>query len=133
MKAYLFWIAFFFFLGTLSCLAGMEAYGGSEMTSPVPGDCAQYKGTARYETCQHAREFGLTMHAAELVEGLAEHDHAVTFCGGTPDPDDIRHTESILAGGDAYRALYKAHRGMLETRCVYDPDGWCRSMGLERR
>ena len=99
----------------------------------APAGCEAYRGTERWGTCMNARAYGLSMSAAEMVEGLAEHDHAVIFCGHEPDPADTRRTESILAGGASFRSLYDAHRKMLESRCVYDPDGWCRSMGLERR
>ena len=99
----------------------------------APAGCEAYRGTERWGTCVNARAYGLSMSAAEMVEGLAEHDHAVIFCRHEPDPADTKRTESILAGGAAFRSLYDAHRKMLESRCVYDPDGWCRSMGFERR
>ena len=97
-----------------------------------PADCAQYRTSPQRTTCENARKFGLSFNAAAIVEGLAERAYAVEFCGGTPDPAEQRHTESILAGSAAFRALYDEHLTMLRQRCIYDPNGWCRSMGFAR-
>ncbi|MBQ9405407.1 MAG: hypothetical protein IJU37_01550 [Desulfovibrio sp.] len=100
---------------------------------PQLQDCGHYTGTAAYETCENARKHGLSFNAAALVEGLAERSYAVEFCGGVQDLAEQRHTESILAGGEHFRALYDEHLAMLRHRCIYDPDGWCQSRGLTRK
>lgn len=114
----------------MSCLL---SYLSAFAEENPPADCTKYHGTSRYETCQHAREFGLSLNAAAIVEGLAERTYAVELCGGTIDPAEQRHTESILAGSTRFRDLYNAHLLMLGHRCIYDPDGWCQERGFNRR
>ena len=118
------------FLAT--CLYSLAAWAAAPADS-VPADCTQYRTSPQRETCENARRHGLSLNAAALVEGLAERAYAVEFCGGTPDPAEQRHTESILAGSPAFRALYDEHLTLLHQRCIYDPGGWCRDRGLTRR
>ena len=115
-----------------ACLYCLAAWAAAPADS-VPADCTQYTSSPRRETCENARRHGLSLNAAALVEGLAERAYAVEFCGGTPDPAEQRHTESILAGSPAFRALYDEHLTLLHQRCIYDPGGWCRDRGLTRR
>ncbi len=99
----------------------------------APADCGRYRGTSRYDTCQHAKKYNLSINAAAIVEGLAERTYAVELCGAIPDPAEQRYTESILAGSPEFRDLYNAHLTMLRQRCIYDPDGWCQERGFQRR
>lgn len=101
--------------------------------SAVPASCEAYAGTPRHATCLAAVKHGLSLNAAAVVEGLAERAHAVEFCRARPDPAEARHTESILAGGPNFRALFDEHRARLAAAGVEDPEGWCRQQGLERR
>ncbi len=130
MKTACAWLLAAFFPVTLLMAHAAPA---AEARRDAPAGCEACRGAERRSTCLNARAYGLSMEDAAMIEDLAEHDHAVIFCGHEPDPADTRRTETILAGGAAFRGLYDAHRKMLETRCVYDPAGWCRSMGLERR
>ncbi|MBR4747474.1 MAG: hypothetical protein IK061_08800, partial [Desulfovibrio sp.] len=101
--------------------------------SAVPASCEAYAGTPRHATCLAAVKHGLSLNAAAVVEGLAERAHAVEFCRAVPDPAEARHTESILAGGASFRALFNEHRARLEAIDVEDPDAWCAKRGFERR
>lgn len=95
-------------------------------------NCEKY-GLKERATCENAKQFGLSLHAAHLVEWLAERDFAASFCGSALDPAEVRHRESILAGDTKGRSLFAAHGRMLRERCIYDPDGYCQSMGFARR
>ena len=110
-----------------------EATPGEAQAQGVPASCDAWLGTPRHATCLHAVKHGLTLHAAAVVEGLAERAHAVEFCRARPDPAEARHTESILAGGPNFRALFDEHRARLAAGDIEDPEGWCRQQGLERR
>ena len=101
--------------------------------SAVPASCEAYAGTPRHATCLAAVKHGLSLNAAAVVEGLAERAHAVEFCRAKPDAAEARHTESILAGGASFRALFNEHRARLEAIDVEDPDAWCAKRGFERR
>ena len=63
----------------------------------------------------------------------AERAYAAEFCNAPLDPSEERHRDSLLAGGGNFRALFDAHLKRLSEMCIYDPDGWCRDRGFERR
>lgn len=117
----------------LACPLGAVRAGEGADDAGIPRDCSRYQVHPRRETCLNARKYGMSINAAALVQGLAERTHAVEFCRSTPDPAEQRHRDSLLAGSPNLRALYEAHLAMLRQRCVYDPDGWCQSMGFTRR
>ncbi len=110
-----------------------EASHAEAQAQGVPASCDAWIGTPRHATCLHAVKHGLTLHAATVVEGLAERAHAVEFCRARTDTAEARHTESILAGGPNFRALFDEHRARLAAAGIEDPEGWCRQQGLERR
>ena len=115
----------------LLCLPGL--FSPCLAADAVPDSCREYRNSPRYETCQNARKYGLSLNAAALAEQLAERDFAAEFCGAEPDPATQRHTQSLLSGSANMRALHDAHLALLRERCIYDPDGWCQSMGFQRR
>ena len=83
--------------------------------------------------CAVARRHGLSLNAAALMERLAERTFAAEFCNAPMEPSEERHRDSLLAGGENFRALYDAHLKRLREMCIYDPGGWCRDRGFERR
>ncbi|MBO4313714.1 MAG: hypothetical protein J5838_05415 [Desulfovibrio sp.] len=108
---------------------------GLSLAAPdaAPGDCAQFARKEMRDTCENARRHGLSLNAAALTERLAERAYAAEFCNAPLDPSEERHRDSLLAGGGNFRALYDAHLKRLREMCIYDPDGWCRDRGFERR
>ena len=118
----------FFFL-VLLCLSVQTHALATEAAAE---DCSKYKGEARFETCENARKYGLSLNAAALVEWLAERTYAYRLCGVRPDPSEERHKEALLAGSLSFRALFEAELRRLEERCIYDPRGWCQERGLSR-
>ncbi|MBO4295292.1 MAG: hypothetical protein J5863_00830 [Desulfovibrio sp.] len=123
-------------LALLLCAPQAAAHAAAQAqadSSAVPASCEAYAGTPRHATCLAAVKHGLSLNAAAVVEGLAERAHAVEFCRAKPDAAEARHTESILAGGASFRALFNEHRARLEAIDVEDPDAWCAKRGFERR
>ena len=121
------------FLGVFAgaWLAAAPAFAAQDA---VPEDCAQFARTGMRDTCENARRYGLSLNAAALMESLAERTYAAEFCKAPLDPSEERHRDSLLAGGGNFRALYDAHlKRLREICCIYDPVGWCRDRGFERR
>ena len=119
----------------LGVFAGAWLAAALSFTAPdaAPDDCAHFARTGMRDTCENARRHGLSLNAAALMERLAERAYAAEFCNAPLDPSEERHRDSLLAGGGNFRALYDEQLNRLREMCIYDPDGWCRDRGFERR
>ena len=117
-------------LGLWASCVPVSAFASTE---GPPTDCTAYPVAPLRDTCENARKFGLSFSVTQEIEYLAAREYAFTFCGAQPDTVFRQQVADRLAQDTRLRALYDEHLTMLKHRCIYDPDGWCQSMGFQRR
>lgn len=115
-------------LGTTGIL--VPAFASAETP---PANCAAYPVAPLRDSCENARKFSLSLGVTQEIEYLAAREYGFSFCGVQPDTLFRQQVADRLAQDARLRALYNEHLALLKHRCIYDPDGWCRSMGFQRR